>query len=206
MPLAIFDGPEAAGKSTIIDELLKVWGPNSRLRSWGPRESWLEYCQPLFDDVQACKEDPHLLIAWSRSWLSRTVYNRLLTQGQSVPSRVTLELDNIVIASGGLLFLVVAPPRDLVARRLRRFEAGKKKDHPLDPHKELTQFLASVQKRKWRQLSGAIPPGDNVRSIILALVQKNPECRMEIRKEEPIDEIVLTDGRVDFSKLRGRRG
>jgi hypothetical protein len=194
MPLVILDGPEASGKSTIIDALMEEWGLNSRLRSWGPRESWLEYCQPLFEDGKAVKEDPHLLIVWSRSWLSRMVYNRLLNQGQSVPPRATSELDNIVIASGGLLLLILSPPKVLIDRRLTRVAAGEKKDHPLDPRMEHTQFDRCIRHRKWRVLSGTIDPEDNVRTIITMLVQRNPECRMSrslmvVGEETPLERL-----------------
>lgn len=178
MPLVLFEGPEAAGKSTIIDALLEEWGPNSRLRSWGPRKSWLEYCGPLFEDVEAVKADPHLLIVWSRSWISRMVYNRLLNQGQSVPPHVTMELDNIVLASGGLLFFVTTPPDVLAERRDRRPPEDAKRDHPLNPDRELRAFNTVTRNRKWRVMSGMLDPEDNVRAIMTLLVQRNPECRM----------------------------
>lgn len=186
MPLVIFDGPEAAGKTTILDALMKEWGDNSTMRSWGPRKSWLEYCGPLFDDLQACEEDPQLLIAWSRSWASRTAYNKLLSQGQSIPSEVTKELENIVIRSGGLLFLVTSPVSVLLERRLARIERGdEKSDHQIEVHKELHEFQAYVRNRKWTTLSGALDVDHNVRSIIHSLVLRNPECRMVLR-EEPL--------------------
>lgn len=184
MPLVIFDGPEAAGKSTLIDALMEEWGPNSRLRSWGPRESWLEYCQPLFDDLKACQEDPFLLVCWSRSWLSRSVYNKMLAQGQNVPPRTMTELDNIVVRSGGLLILMTAPVDILLERRLTRMNEGNAKpDHPLDPRKEQGEFQLQSRPRKWRTLSGTTEPETNVRTIMTLLVQRNPECRMGPRKE-----------------------
>lgn len=184
MPLVILDGPEAAGKSTLIDALVQEWGKKHMVRHWGPRKSWLEYCQPLFDDLQFCEERPQWLIVWSRSWVSRMVYNKLLSQGQIVPTSVTTELDNIVTRSGGLLILVVAPVIVLSDRRRQRLEeGGHKPDHPLDPGRELAEFQAATRKGKWRPFSGTIDPADNVRTIMTLLVQKNPECRMGIGKE-----------------------
>lgn len=188
MPLVIIDGPEAVGKTTIIDALTDAWGRHHRQRSWGPRKSWLEYCQPLFEDTQSCKEDPRLLIVWSRSWISRAVYNRMLNQGQDVPPRAMTELDRIVLASGGLLFVVESPVPVLIERRSIRIANGDKKDHPLDPRAELTEFLRVTRPRKWRVLSGMVTPEVNAQSIINMLVQRNPECRMSRREEEePID-------------------
>lgn len=179
MPLVIIDGPEAAGKSTIIDALREEWGQRSGQRSWGPRDSWLEYCQPLFEDIQHCQYDPQWLVVWSRSWLSRMVYNKLLDQGQIVPPAVTAELDNIVVRSGGLLLLVTAPIMTLQSRRLERLESGTAKpDHPLDPSREMSEFQRLVRGRKWKTLSGIADPADNVRTIMTLLVQRNPECRM----------------------------
>lgn len=179
MPLVIVDGPEASGKSTIIEALLQTWGPNSSQRSWGPRDSWLEYCQPLFEDTQACKENPQFLIVWSRSWISRAVYNKLLLQGQNVPMKATTELDNIVISSGGLLILVTSPISVLKERRQARLREGNEKpDHPLDPRKEQNEFVLQTHRRRWLQMSGIVPPEDNVRTILDLLVSRNAECRM----------------------------
>lgn len=184
MPLVIFDGPEAAGKSTILDALIEEWGSNSRMRSWGPRKSWLEYCQALFEDIEACKEDQTLLIAWSRSWMSRSVYNKLLAQGQSVPSTVTRELEDIVLRNGGLLFFVVSPVAVLMSRRLARLEdSSNKPDHPIEPHRELAGFQEYARGRKWRILQGNREVQQNIHTIMSYLVSRNPECRMDGREE-----------------------
>lgn len=201
MPLVIFDGPEAAGKSTIITALTKEWGDNSRVRHWGPRESWLEYCGPLFEDIQECKYDKQLLICWSRSWASRHVYNKMLVQGQTVPPAVTKELENIVVQSGGLLILVTSPVATLLARRLARLEeGGHKPDHPLDPDKELKEFQLYVRNRKWKTIVGTYDTATTVRSIISYLVQRNPECRMVMPGKEN------SDGDVDFAMRMDREG
>lgn len=179
MPLVIFDGPEAAGKSTLIDALAEAWGPEFAIRQWGPRDSWLEYCQPLFEDLKCVKSHPTFLQIWSRGWASRSVYNRLLTQGQVVPVEVTKALDDIVVRSGGLLVLVTAPVSTLLSRRLARIEAGNfKPDHSLDVHKELRAFQDYTRNRKWMNISGIGDTAYDVRSIIHELVLRNPECRM----------------------------
>lgn len=184
MPLVIIDGPEAAGKTTIIDALLEEWGEPSMYRHWGPRDSWLEYCQPLFDDLKRCRENPTELIVWSRSWASRTIYNKLLNQGQSVPSCVTSELDKIVIRSGGFLGMVTAPVVTLLNRRLQRIAAGDpKQDHQLDVGKELAEFQKYGRFRGWNMLDGTQLVEDNVRHIIYLLSSRNPECRMVTAKE-----------------------
>jgi hypothetical protein len=190
MPLVIFDGPEAAGKTTLIDALNREWGDRCIQRHWGPRDSWLEYCQPLFDDIQYCRDHPQWIVIWSRSWISRMVYNKLLSQGQSVPSEVTLELDNIVIRENGLLFLVTAPVATLASRRLARLEeGGHRPDHPLDPQLELGEFQVVTRRRKWRTLSGTAEVDQNIRTIMSLLVLKNPECRM-LFQEEKINALV----------------
>lgn len=190
MPLVIFEGPEAAGKSTLIDALIERWGSNFHYRHWGPRESWLEYCQPLFDDVKATREDPHLLVVWSRSWLSRAVYNQLLTQGHSVPKTVLKELDHIVVRSGGFLFLVTSPVNVLLQRRLDRLsDPNSKPDHPLDPEKEQDEFFKQNSSRKWKMLSGVQPVNDNLTFILDQIAHRNPEALMGIEgRELPIVE------------------
>lgn len=179
MPIVILDGPEAAGKSTIIDALLSAWGISSMYRHWGPRESWLEYCHPLFEDLQRCERNPELLVVWSRCWASRTVYNKLLDQGQVIPPTVTKELDNIVIRSGGFLGMVVSSEKVLLERRLLRIESGDpKKDHQLDVSKELSEFQKYARGTRWNTLLGTEPVEDNVRNIVYILTIRNPECRM----------------------------
>jgi thymidylate kinase len=187
MPLVIFEGPEAAGKTTLIDALEERWGSNFQFRGWGPRESWLEYCQPLFEDIKACRADPKLLIIWSRSWLSRAVYNSLLAQGQSVPNTVLKELDHIVVREGGLLLLIVSPINVLLTRRLERLsQPDSKPDHPLDPEKELSEFYMQNKSKKWKTLSGIQDPQSNVDLILNLIVSRNPESRMDFSLEEAI--------------------
>lgn len=187
MPIVIFEGPEAAGKTTLIERLQERWGPNYQFRGWGPRESWLEYCQPLFDDIQSCRQDPELLVIWSRSWLSRAVYNNLLEQGRPVPRAVITELDNTVIREKGLLFLVASPENVLLSRRLERLnQRDSKPDHPLDPKKELAEFYIQNRSRKWRMLSGIKPTDATVTEILGMLVSLHPECRMSSSMEEPM--------------------
>lgn len=180
MPLVIFEGPEAAGKTTIIEALITAWSPQwATVRSNGPKESWLLYCQPLFEDLVKCEEYPTRLIVWSRAWASRTVYNKLLSQGQVIPPEVTRELDEIVRRSGGLLYMVTSPEKVLLERRLRRVEEGSSKpDHQLDVGAELAEFQRFARGRHWQTISGLVPVETQVRGIIHSLVLKNPECRM----------------------------
>lgn len=187
MPLVIFEGPEAAGKTTLLEALIERWGPNHKFRGWGPRESWLEYCQPLFEDLKSCREDPTILIVWSRSWLSRAVYNNLLHQGQIVPPTVLRELDFLVVREKGLLILVTAPTNELLTRRLERLnQKDHKPDHPLDPDREQSEFFRQNRSRKWTMLSGIQEVDHNVRIIMDMLVSQNPECLMDTRLEEPM--------------------
>lgn len=181
MPIVILDGPEATGKSTIIDALRNEWGiEKTDLRSMGPKKSWLEYCNPLYDDISQSADLPEWLFVWSRCWASRTVYNELLKQGQIVPREVTRELDAIVTRSGGMLCMVTAPVNTLLERRLERLSrAGSKPDHQLDVNKELAAFQRYARTGgNWQMLHGTYSVEDNVRKIITYLVNKNPECRM----------------------------
>ena len=180
MPLVIFEGPEAAGKTTLIEALQKRWGSNTQFRGWGPRESWLEYCQPLFDDIKTCSEDPNLLIIWSRSWLSRAVYNELLTQGHYVPKAIIRELDRTVRHANGCMFLVVSPITTLYTRRLERMnDPNSKPDHPLDPEKELAEFYKQNTSRLWNIIPGDKDTDHTISSVMEQIVRRNPDCRME---------------------------
>jgi len=180
MPVVIFEGPEAVGKTTLIESLQARWGPNNQFRGWGPRQSWLEYCQPLFDDIQACKQDPKLLIVWSRGWLSRAVYNELLSQGHRVPKSAIRELDREVRHANGSLFLVTAPITTLLSRRLERLEnPDSKPDHALDPEKELGEFYKQNSSRLWTMIHGNKDTDHTISLVMDQIVQRNPECRME---------------------------
>lgn len=178
MPIALFEGPEAAGKSTIMEALMAEWGPDTEYIHNGPKDSWLEYCKPLWQSLNTCRDSPTTLVVWSRGWASRTVYNKLLNQGQIIPPAITKELDEIVLRSGGFLGMVTSPVNVLLQRRLDRVERGEKRDHQLDVNQELAEFQKYGRGRGWTMLLGTESVEFNVRLIMNSLTLRNPECRM----------------------------
>lgn len=72
--IILIDGPEKAGKSTLIAELAKVLDKNLQVRRWGPvSPDDRVYSEPLREDYQSKTWN-----IWDRGWPSEHVYGMLL--------------------------------------------------------------------------------------------------------------------------------
>lgn len=138
----IVDGPEAAGKSTLI---ARLW-PRERVRRWGPVDSIKVYEEVLTQDLM---NSDRAIIVWDRSWASEVVYNELLGRGRQVePDREYLE--EYVC----LKLMVLADPMTLILRRQQRVNAGQTDDLPVEPYDEHRLFLKYAKKNHWAIIAG----------------------------------------------------
>lgn len=151
MPLLIVDGPEAAGKTTLIRELVKAWNGEVKQRQWGPVISWTTYVKPLETDVEAAK-DPTKLIIWDRSWASEWAYDILLSRGRGTRLTKLAKLEGKVDQVHGSKIMVTAPPIVLRERRAKRTLDGGKPDLPVHPAHESRLFGVYADMNGWMLL------------------------------------------------------
>ena len=171
MPLIIVDGPEAAGKTTLIREIQSRWaGEQFVSRHWGPVDGWNVYVSPMSEDYYRA-QDPQTLVVWDRSWASEVVYNDLLDRGREIDEAlIDLWLADPV-RSNGLLLILTAPPDVLRARRTERLRkevphAQLEVDLPVDPDEESAAFLAYARKHDWSTIVGDVSPGELAERVL----------------------------------------
>lgn len=165
MSVWVLDGPEAAGKTTLIRELQSLIHPTPLVRQWGPVDSWMAYLDPMMQDIR----DPEKHVIWDRSWAAEYVYNILLERGHPwIDDAVRKYLERPVIESGGALAMVYTPDSVLTERRLKRVEAGDKDDLAVDPAQELHAFQGYAYSHGWGVTSGT---GSDVREAAIFVVQ-----------------------------------
>ena len=164
--IVILDGPEAAGKSTIIEELKFVLPEPIKIRAWGPVSSWMEYREPLAEDLGLVGET----VIWDRSWAAEVVYNDLLHRGREVnETQLFLYLEMKVEVSGGMMVMVLTDPEVLEDRRRRRREMRDKPDLPVDPIAERARFGRYAAEHEWSVVDGAQDPREVAETIHTAL-------------------------------------
>ena len=163
MAVVIIDGPECAGKSTIIDALTRLSPKTTRLREWGPVSSWHEYVVPFSQDRARSEE----LTIWSRSWASEVVYNNLLQRGRSIQEReIRRILENPEARREVVYVIVCTDPELLEERRVIRREQRGKPDLPVDPWEEMLAFADYAKAHRWRTVSGQTDPEQVARGIM----------------------------------------
>lgn len=143
MPILIVDGPEAAGKTTLIEGVLDLWPYNVGRRSWGPVGSWHEYTQPLKTDLEMA-QSPHFLAVWDRSWASEFVYDALMNRRRYVPlSILKARFEDRVPR----LKLMLVP--QAIVLEGRRSKRGITDDLPVDPYAETQMFKLYAHTFGW---------------------------------------------------------
>lgn len=156
--IVIVDGPEAAGKTTLIRAVTEMVRTEQghrfstvKVRKEGPTPSWTVYPCQLAQDYAK----PSEFVVWDRSWCSEVVYNRLLGRGRDLNEAEIEDLCSRFVAySGGEMFMVLAPPEVLAARRLKRAERGQLDDLAVDPGAELLEFTEYAERHRWQRVSG----------------------------------------------------
>lgn len=139
MPVIIFDGPEAAGKTTLIKRVF-ARTDQKVVRRWGPVDSIDVYRPFLMHDLG----DPGTVV-WDRSWASEYVYNKLLHRDRPIFPELQ-KLEDVVPV---LKVMVLVDPAVAAVRRYRRLEAGQTSDLPVDPYEEHALFYRYAQHHGW---------------------------------------------------------
>ena len=162
--ILIVDGPEAAGKTTLIRAIGRQLTRPPLVRAWGPVDSVHEYWSPLQADL-ANEGD---LVVWDRSWASEFVYNRLLRRGRS-ESTILEEatgLEEDVWESAGVLLMVIALPEALHERRAQRRALKDLGDLPVRPEDEARHFAEYAVNHEWAMLPGDRDPAVQARWVL----------------------------------------
>lgn len=163
MTVVIFDGPEAAGKTTLIDQLQRASDvPVARVRRWGPVDSWEAYIDPLNEDLAT-----EGWVVWDRGWAAEVAYNDLLKRGRDVEEwNLHRRLEIPLMRAGGLMVMVLAPVAELAARRHLRLQRGDGHDDlPVDPHPERRRFLHYAQDHGWLIVHSDRPVSQAVETV-----------------------------------------
>lgn len=153
MPLLLIDGPEAAGKTTLVESVRSAWSPtNQHVRNWGPVSSWQEYIAPLTEDVHWLRDRPEYLIIWDRCWAAEWVYNLLLPNRQDRPFSTSDAswLEDLADTPATVKVILTATVPELVLRRRLRVRQGGKPDLPVDPASELRSFEEYGKAYRWK--------------------------------------------------------
>lgn len=140
--IIMFDGPEKAGKSTIIGMVKSKVGLD-KVRPWGVVPSDDVYREPLIADAQANK-----WIAWDRGWASEHVYGKLLGRDRRLVSDPWLGewlYGRIAAAAGVKIMLLPKRVEDSASRR-------DQTDLPVDPTAECHAFEDYAIRFGWHIL------------------------------------------------------
>lgn len=156
--IIVVDGPEAAGKTTLIKavtELVRTeFGhrfSTVKVRKQGPTPTWTVYAGELAQDYAK----PSEFVVWDRSWASEIVYNNLLGRGRPLDEDVIERLlSPFVRESGGWLLMVSTPVDVLRARRLKRIERGDLSDLEVDVEAEMYAFAEYMDRHGWDSIDG----------------------------------------------------
>lgn len=143
--LLVIDGPEKAGKTSLI-EALRTWvtlkGEPTKVRKWGK----LDDGKWAIDEVYgfALDEDqlhPGLVI-WDRSWASETVYGQLLNRDRRLAERP--ELGESLYGRRVQLKIILGGPSPAILMGDRTED-----DLPVSPAKEQEAFVAYGRQYGW---------------------------------------------------------
>lgn len=159
--LIIIDGPEAAGKSTLIDAMMtELAGQNPSCVHFGPVTEWIEFSTDL---ETAVNYHPRPTI-WDRSWSSEVVYNVCMNRGRDISREGIMALEAQANKVHATKILLVPPAEVLTKRRAERGpESG---DLPVLPSEERYSFLEFAREWGWMYVTGVHKPERLARSII----------------------------------------
>lgn len=147
MPLIILDGPEKAGKSTLVKRLEQWYG--ARSVHWGPVTDHSRYVEPLARDVL-----DKGLVVWDRCWASECVYGPLLDRqhrDESDPWLMEWLYSRAVDTVGVKAVLL---PVSTEETRERRDDT----DLPVDPDMEAASYRSYAERFGWEVLINDYTP------------------------------------------------
>ena len=149
MPILIFDGPEKAGKSTLIRKLVgqrQENDPDVEIVDWGPVSSVFDYFTPLANAFVA--SDQGKWIIWDRSWASEFVYNQMTGRRENEP-HVFDFLEQMCDRRGVTRYMILPPSEVLIERRE---EAQDETDLKVDPAQERYHFDSYATIHRWTKV------------------------------------------------------
>lgn len=140
--IILIDGPEKAGKTTLIAELKRRTG--GQVRHWGIIESDTEYLEALKSDTA-----DSTVWLWDRGWPSEHVYSKLLNRGRRLGDDPWLGewlYGRAIIGSGGVR-VIMLPVRsgDLYVRRTSD-------DLPVNPMLEIAAYKEYAERFEYLTL------------------------------------------------------
>lgn len=154
------DGPEKAGKTTLVNRLVERHGFIRRHWSKGPDAI---YAKPLAEDLEAVAQGARII--WDRGWAAESVYSRLLNR----PSRVAHDpwlaewLHGRAAQAAGLRLMMLGPS----ARALRGLREAD--DLPVSPWEERRAFANYGRLFGYHTIANSHTPGylDNLEKEVL---------------------------------------
>lgn len=139
MSILVLDGPEKAGKSTLIRWMQEV-EPSITVRKWYQPSGYEEYEDALQEDIIL----PY--VVWDRAWPSDAVYSSLMPQATrrfvADPEAAEAILGTTLRAHGFGVILAGPGASELRARRTSD-------DLPVDPALEQRAYLDYALKFGW---------------------------------------------------------
>jgi hypothetical protein len=139
LPLIVLDGPEKAGKTTIVNVLRDLYG--YRVRHWGPVKSHMEFLAQLQQDLLV----PGKRVVWDRSWVSELVYSGLLGRATKLNHDAWLAefLFTRAVRVYGEVAIVRGPDPSILA------SLRDNTDLPVDPAVEQREFARHAANWRW---------------------------------------------------------
>jgi hypothetical protein len=151
--ILILDGPESAGKSSVVNAMLDMYDVKPIVRHWGLVNSWLQYLPALLNDIQSFDKSPvgwrMPMAIWDRSWASEVVYNNLMKRGRVISEdSIKRRLEQPLLGATGMMVMLVANHKTLSERRVLKREEGHN-DLPVLVNDELMAFLSYGREHNW---------------------------------------------------------
>lgn len=147
--IIVIDGPEKAGKTTLIraltGPLAEVTGLRVNVRHWGPvKPDDRVYTPALQEDVRAVHDT---ITVWDRTWASEHVYGFLLDRDRRLARDPLLGewLHGRVIQSVGSRYMLLSSTHD---RRQLRDDS----DIAVDPNDEMQRYWWYADRFGWSEL------------------------------------------------------
>jgi len=146
----VFDGPEKAGKTTLINEtqsMLTRAGYEVKVRHWGKVSSDTEYARTLMNDLSEARH-PSCIIIWDRSWASEEIYAGLLhrqRRARFLPGYCEWLYGRAVDLFGGMKFMLAPDIHKSISKR-------SDDDLPVNPYEENSAFINYSTSHGWYPL------------------------------------------------------
>ena len=164
MAILVIDGPEKAGKTTLI-QMMKAQEPALEVVKWYQPKWYGEYKAEL---IRALALPKGALVVWDRSWASDAVYSKLMPK---VPRRFLANEEageaqlGRYVGYNGLRVILGGPAAPVLAARRTA------DDLPVAPLDEQRAFIEYGEKWGWLHLSEASPTLATALLIILKAIE-----------------------------------